>query len=350
MKDQYELLEALAMPLGQILLEDEKITADELDKALMLQKDTDERLGKLLVNLGYLSEEEMVKTLAKQLGLSYLSLPDFPQNTPLSIGIPPKFMQEYKFFPLKLDEGILSVAMANPLDSATIDALKLRTNCLIKVFISKESELTEAIERYFGAGSSTMERIIEDIPEDELYYLKTGDDEDVDHLRDMAQEAPVIRLVNLVISKAIENKASDIHFEAFEDQVKVRYRIDGVLYNTESPPKRLQAAIISRIKIMSEMNIAERRLPQDGRVRLRIMGKKVDLRVSTIPTIYGESVVMRVLDRSSIMISLEDLGFPANTKGSFEALIRKPHGIILVTGPTGSGKTTTLYAAVDKIN
>jgi general secretion pathway protein E len=350
MEKQDQLLDKFAEPLGQLLLEQHKITPEELEKALALQDGTGERLGRLLVNLGYVSEEEMFKALAQQLGLDYLPLAKFPTDPPLTIGIPTKFMEEYRLFPLKLSDGILSVAMANPLDLYAIDALKLRTDCRIKVYVSKESEVLEAVERYFGSGSSTMERIIEDIPEGELHYLQTEDNEDIDHLRDMAQEAPVIRLVNLIISKAIESKASDIHIEAFENQLKVRYRIDGVLYDTESPPKRLQAAIISRIKIMAEMNIAERRLPQDGRVRLRVMGKKVDLRVSTIPTIYGESVVMRILDRSSIMLDLDDLGFPPHSKKQFEALIRKPHGIILVTGPTGSGKTTTLYAALDKIN
>jgi general secretion pathway protein E len=350
MENQEQLINRLSEPLGKMLLDEHKITQEDLEKALALQEDTGERLGRLLVNLGYISEEEMFDTLAQQLGLVCLPLVKYPTNPPLTIGIPTKFMEEYKLFPLQLSDGVLSVAMANPLDLATIDALKLRTNCRIRVYISKESDVLEAIERYFGSGSSTMERIIGDIPEEELQYLQSDADEDVDHLRDMAQEAPVIRLVNLIISKAIENKASDIHMEAFETQLKVRYRIDGILYDTESPPKRLQPAIISRIKIMSDMNIAERRLPQDGRIRLRVLGKKVDLRVSTIPTIYGESVVMRVLDRSNILLNLDELGFPIDAQKQFEALIKKPHGIILVTGPTGSGKTTTLYAALDKIN
>lgn len=350
MERQEQLLERLSEPLGKILLEQRKITDDDLERALALQETTGERLGRLLINLGFISEEELFKTLALQFGLEYLPLTKYPTTPPLTIGIPNKFMERYKVFPLDLSDGVLTVAMANPLDVCTIDALKLRTNHQIKIYIGKESDISEAIERYFGGGSSTMERIVDDIPDGELQLMQSGDDEDEDHLRDMAQEAPVIRLVSLLISKAIESKASDIHIEAFENDLKVRYRIDGILYDTESPPKRLQPAIISRVKIMAEMNIAERRLPQDGRVRLRIMGKKVDLRVSTIPTIYGESVVMRILDSSSIMLSLEELGFPPTSKKQFEALIKKPHGIILVTGPTGSGKTTTLYGALDKIN
>ncbi len=337
-------------PLGDLLLSQQKISAEDLEKALSIQQAGGERLGRLLVNLGFISEEELLKTTARQLNLEYLPLVRFPTSPPLTIGIPTKFMEQYKFFPLSLSDGVLAIAMADPLDTVTIDALRLRTNCRLRVYISKEGDIAEAIERYFGSGSSTMERIVGDIPEGELQYLHADGDEDEDHLRDMAQEAPVIRLVSLIISKAVESKASDIHIEAFEGQLKVRYRIDGILYDTESPPKRLQPAIISRIKIMAEMNIAERRLPQDGRVRLRVLGKKVDLRVSTIPTIYGESVVMRILDRSNIMLDLDDLGFPPTSKKQFESLIRKPHGIILVTGPTGSGKTTTLYGALDKIN
>jgi general secretion pathway protein E len=193
-----------------------------------------------------------------------------------------------------------------------------------------------------------MEKIIEDtetVPE-----YREEDEENVDHLRDMASEGPVIRLVNLIITRAIELRASDIHFEPFEEQFRVRYRIDGVLHDVESPPKRLQAAIVSRVKIMAKLNIAERRLPQDGRIMLRVKGKEIDFRVSSIPTIHGESIVLRILDKSSIVLDIEKLGFPEDTMDGFQDLIQSPHGIILVTGPTGSGKTTTLYCALEKIN
>ena len=193
-----------------------------------------------------------------------------------------------------------------------------------------------------------MEKIIEDI--DRIPEYRAEEEEDVDHLRDMASEAPVIRLVNLIITRAIERRASDIHFEPFEEQFRVRYRIDGVLHDVESPPKRFQAAIVSRVKIMAKLNIAERRLPQDGRIMLRVKGKEIDFRVSTIPTIHGESVVLRILEKSSILLDIEKLGFPRDTLEGFRALIQRPHGIILVTGPTGSGKTTTLYCALGKIN
>ncbi|RPJ01121.1 MAG: type II secretion system protein GspE, partial [Deltaproteobacteria bacterium] len=185
----------------------------------------------------------------------------------------------------------------------------------------------------------------DNIPE---YQLE--DEEDVDHLRDMASEAPVIRLVNLIISKAIDIKASDIHFEPYESQFRIRYRVDGVLHDVEAPPKRLQSAIISRVKIMAKLNIAERRLPQDGRIMVKVKGKEIDFRVSTVPTVHGESVVLRILDKTSIVLDVERLGFPSDILAEFDQAIKKPHGIILVTGPTGSGKTTTLYCALEKIN
>ena len=337
--------------LGQILLREKKITEEELQKALEAQQASQEKLGRLLVNLGYVSEDDMVQILSKQLGIPYLPLSEYSETPPLEINFNLKFMQHHKFFPLELNENELSVVMADPLDVATIDALKLVSGCdEIKVCLGKESEIQAAFERYYGAGGSTMEKIIEGISEEDLQYVTDEHDEDENQLRDMAQEAPVIKLVNLIISKAVQDNASDIHLESFENQLKVRYRIDGILYDSESPPKRLQAAIISRIKIMAEMNIAERRLPQDGRIRIRVMGKKIDLRVSTIPTIHGESVVMRILDRSNTLMDLADFGFPDKTRNQFEALIRKPHGIVLVTGPTGSGKTTTLYGALNKLN
>ena len=257
-------------------------------------------------------------------------------------------MKESKFIPARLTDKELTVIMGNPLDFYTIDAIRLATNHEIRVLAGRENEILDAIERYYGAGVTSMEKIIEDI--DSIPEYQAEDEENVDHLRDMASEGPVIRLVNLIITKAIELRASDIHFEPFEDQFRIRYRIDGVLHDVESPPKRLQSAIVSRVKIMAKLNIAERRLPQDGRIMLRVKGKEIDFRVSSVPTIYGESIVLRILDKSSIVLDIEKLGFPEDTLGDFNELIQSPHGIILVTGPTGSGKTTTLYCALEKIN
>jgi len=241
---------------------------------------------------------------------------------------------------------VLTVATSDPQNPVIVDDLRQSTGLEVRVVVSSPEAITEAIDRTYEGVASPLQRIVEGMEDD-----RVGDgDEDVNHLRDMAFEAPVVRLVNLLVENAIASEASDIHIEPFEDSLRVRYRIDGVLYEQESPPRRLQAAVTSRIKIMAEMNIAERRLPQDGRIRVMVQGRRVDIRVSTIPTVYGESIVMRLLDRSSVFLPLERLGFSPGMLRHFEKLIQRPHGILLVTGPTGSGKTTTLYGALDKIN
>jgi general secretion pathway protein E len=248
--------------------------------------------------------------------------------------------------PISLDGNVLTVASADPLNTIITDELRQATGLSVKIVISPAVAITEAIDRTYDGAATPLQRIVEGMEDD------GGPDgnEDVNHLRDMAFEAPVVRLVNLLIEGAISSEASDIHIEPFEDTLRIRYRIDGVLYEQEAPPRRLQAAVTSRIKIMAEMNIAERRLPQDGRIRVTLHGQRVDIRVSTMPTVHGESIVMRLLQRSSVFLPLEKLGLPSATLKRYEQLIKRPHGILLVTGPTGSGKTTTLYAALDKIN
>ncbi len=260
---------------------------------------------------------------------------------------PLKFMQQYKFFPVNLENGAFAVVMSDPSDVYTVDSVRLQVGPGVQVYLGEEREILKALEQYYGP-SSSMDRIIQDIGDEGGFSDES--EGDVAHLKDLASEAPVIRLVNLLIAKAVEGRASDIHVEPFEGSLRVRYRIDGMLVDAESPPQRLQAAIVSRIKLMAKMNIAERRLPQDGRIWTEVGGRGLDIRVSTIPTIYGESVVMRLLDRSSILLGPDELGFPQEVKQRFDTLVRRPHGIILVTGPTGSGKTTTLYAALRAIN
>ena len=246
---------------------------------------------------------------------------------------------------MSVDGNQLTVATGDPLNPLIADDLRQSTGLEVKLVVSHPDAIIEAIDRTYEGVATPLQRIVEGMDDD-----RTGDvDEDVNHLRDMAFEAPVVRLVNLLVENAIDSGASDIHIEPFEDTLRIRYRIDGILYEQEAPPRRLQAAVTSRIKIMSEMNIAERRLPQDGRIRVTLRGRRVDIRVSTMPTVHGESIVMRLLDRSSVFLPLERLGFGDAAK-RFERLITLPHGIVLVTGPTGSGKTTTLYAALDKIN
>jgi general secretion pathway protein E len=275
---------------------------------------------------------------------------DFPSAPVLAGTMSPKFMKEYRILPLSLEEGILRLAMADTRDMATIEQVEVLVGCRVVPVAAAESEILAAVDRLHGEAGS-IRRIVEDMaPDEEGESTADRETTDVDHLRDMASEAPVIRMVNLLIQRAAAGRASDIHFEPFEDRLVVRYRIDGILHEAESPPKRLQAAIISRLKIMARMNIAESRLPQDGRIRMNLPGHDLDIRVSSIPTVHGESVVLRLLDRASVFIGLEDLGFDSGMLELFGRLIKRPYGMILVTGPTGSGKTTTLYGALARIN
>ncbi len=279
----------------------------------------------------------------------YLKPEDLPKVPIVLESLSSRFIRENRVIPLELKNSVLKVLMANPEDKPTIDALRVATSADIIIYVSDTAALDEYISRFYAQEAQNINRIIEDIGERGLEFLKE-EEEDIGYLKDLASEAPIIKLVNLLITRAVESRASDIHIEPFEDELKVRYRIDGVLHDIESIPKKLQAAIVSRIKIIAKLNIAERRLPQDGRIRIKIGEKEIDIRVSTIPVLYGESVVMRLLDKESIVIDLDILGFSPQTLSAFEQLIKKPNGIILVTGPTGSGKTTTLYGALDKIN
>ncbi len=281
--------------------------------------------------------------------MEILASTDYPAEPVVLEKLSAKFMKQSRFVPLSMDGRTLCIAMVDPNDFWTIDALKQGLGVDVEVAAGNEADVIEAVERLYGAGTQSLETIIEEAGRDIFEISGTGK-EDVAQLRDLASEAPIIRLVNRIILKAIEFRASDIHFEPFEDQFKVRFRVDGVLHEIESPPKRLQAAIISRIKIMADLDIAERRLPQDGRIKLKIASRDVDFRISTIPTLFGESLVMRVLDRDMLILDLEKIGFPRRLLERYMTLIHQPYGMILVTGPTGSGKTSTLYTSLAKIN
>lgn len=336
--------------LSSILLSSGKVTADTL-KTVMTEEGIQPYMAcQRLVDLGFVSEEDILKILGSYFDLPYISLKNFQSKNLFIEGLSESFMREAKFVPLEMKDNTLAIAINNPFDEYSLDAIRMVTDYTLEVSLAKENEITDLIGKTFSTGSSSMERIIENIGKDEDGEISLEDEGDVDHLKDLASEAPVIRLVNLIISRAIELQASDIHFEPFDKSFNIRYRIDGVLHDMESPPKNLQAAVISRIKIMSKLNIAERRLPQDGRIKLRVMGKEIDFRVSTLPTLFGESVVMRILDSESIVFELDRLGFPKEKLNNFEDLISRPYGIILATGPTGSGKTTTLYSALNQIN
>lgn len=316
----------------------------DLARARRLQEEAGGSLLSLLARLGLVSERDHAATAAEVLDLPLVNAKDAPELPPEGVALSAKFLKQFHVCPLAQTETHIGLLMADPQDAYALDAVRLATQKDVKVAVALRSEIDDLIERWYGQGRSAMGAIVE------TAEGESGDVDDVEHLRDLASEAPVIRLVNLIIQRAVEMRASDIHIEPFENRLKVRYRIDGVLEEGESPPSNLTAAVISRIKIMAKLNIAERRLPQDGRIMLRVQGKELDLRVSTVPTAHGESVVMRLLDRETVVFDFERLGFTDQFLPQFQKVLDQPHGILLVTGPTGSGKTTTLYTALSKLN
>jgi len=318
----------------------------DLVRARRLQQENGEgHLVPLLTRLGLVSEREMGDALSEVFELPLLSIKDCPEAPPPNVQMSVRFLKQYHVVPISETETSVGLLMSDPADDYPLQAVTLATGKMIERKVGFPSEIDDLIERYYGQGRSAMGTIVENLTDEQ----GRGED-DIEHLRDLASEAPVIRLVNLVIQRAVEQRASDIHVEPFENRLKVRYRIDGVLQEVESPPAASTAAVISRIKIMAKLNIAERRLPQDGRIMIRVQGKELDLRVSTVPTSFGESVVMRILDRESVVFDFHTLGFTDQFLSQFTKVLELPHGILLVTGPTGSGKTTTLYTALSKLN
>ena len=326
-----------------LLVQRGKLKDADLVRARRLQEETGGGLLALLARLGLVSERDHAEACATELDLPLRSARDVPELPPEDVALGVKFMKQYHVVPVSADAIHVDVLVADPQDAYALDAVRLATGREPRPAVALRSEIDELVERWHGQGRSAMEGIVENA-EGEAGF------DDVEHLRDLASEAPVIRLVNLVIQRAVELRASDIHIEPFETRLKVRYRIDGVLEEGESPPANLTAAVISRIKIMAKLNIAERRLPQDGRIVMRVQGKELDLRVSTVPTAHGESVVMRLLDRETVVLDFDRLGFGPAFMPRFQKVLEQPHGILLVTGPTGSGKTTTLYTALSKLN
>jgi general secretion pathway protein E len=330
------------MRLGEMLLARQLITAEDLERALELQKDRGEKIGRILVDSGFVAARDVLGALSEQLHVPLVSIDGPPAVSPETEKLSPRFLRQFRCLPVALHESTLTLAMADPLDFETLAAVRTFTGLRVDPVLAPEQEIVDAVDKYYGErgrGASDFETDAGQVSED------------LEHLRDMASEAPVIRLVNAVIAQAVEKRASDIHIEPFEKEFRIRFRVDGVLYNQEPPPRELKAAIISRVKLMAKLNIAERRLPQDGRIKIKTMGREVDLRVSTLPTLYGESVVMRLLDRSAgDFYDLKRLGFDKHMLSRMEYYTSLPHGIMLVTGPTGSGKSTTLYSALKRIN
>ncbi len=338
-------------PVERILLRHGKISEKALKEAKETCVSTGKYLGKTLADHGYIHVQTLLETLSAELSLPILKGEDFARYPlPVSgLSIPETFLREKILLPLELNASALTVAVFDPFDRATLENLTVTLGRKIHIVLASEEDIVQNIEMHYGEGGSAMARMVGKIQDEDIQDGGT-DPDSTEHIRDMASEAPVIKLVNHILTQAIEMRASDIHLEPFADDLILRYRIDGILHEFESPPKKLHSAIGTRIKIMAKLDISERRLPQDGRIKMKVLGKDVDLRVSTLPTLHGESVVMRVLDRGNLKVDLDHLGFPETQLDQLKALIRKPYGKLLVTGPTGSGKTTTLYAALDAIN
>ncbi|MEE8544701.1 MAG: type II secretion system ATPase GspE [Alphaproteobacteria bacterium] len=346
MLESVEQVADLDHSLGEWLLGRERLDAAGLDRAQRLARGQGERLDRVLTKLGLVSERDMAEALAELLGLALVRSQDYPEAPVLENEVSTNFLKSARVIPLAERDGELVLAMADPLDDYALKAMQLIAGRSVVAAVAVPAEIETAIDRIYGTGASTIGEIVEEFDHEDQDVA----DEDVERLKDLASEAPVIRLVNLLINKAVEARASDIHIETFESRLRVRYRVDGVLEEVEAPPNRFRAAVISRIKIMAKLNIAERRLPQDGRIKLAIRGKEIDLRVSVVPSMHGEGVVLRVLDRDTVVLDFASLGLEGKLLESYLGVLDQPHGIVLVTGPTGSGKTTSLYTSLMRLN
>ncbi|MDP8219473.1 MAG: type II secretion system ATPase GspE [Candidatus Theseobacter exili] len=339
--------------LGELLIEQGLLTKEQLSEAREEQTRTGRLLGHILVDFGFVEENDILLTLGKQLGMEVvdLSTVDIPQEILKKVSS--STAKLYGVIPIRIKGNVLTVAMADPLNPNILDDLRFTLSCDVRGAISNPEEMEAAILKFYGEEDESIEDLLSEMDDElssEISEIDSDGITDIASLQELANDAPVIKLLNLILIQAIKDRASDVHFEPFEKEFKVRYRIDGALYEMVPPPKHLALAISSRIKVMADLDIAERRLPQDGRIQLNVSGRNVDLRISTLPTQFGESVVMRVLDRTVVALDLEKLGLYKDDMDKIEELIEKPNGIIILTGPTGSGKTTTLYSALKRIN
>ena len=338
--------------LAVICYEKGFINQDQLEALLQQHAREAAPWERLLLNSGFVNEEQLAQGIGAKLGLTYcLPLELNPSGDLLKL-LSPRQAERYRAIPIELSEERLTLATDEPLNLEGFDQLSELLNLRIKIAVASKTQITEALNKYYGSSLESVAAVLEDLNDSDIDQFQSMADSDVSDIapESMVNEAPIIRLVNTIISGAVKAGASDIHLEPFEGEVKLRYRIDGVLQETHPPPKSLYPAVASRIKLMAGMDITERRIPQDGRIKIRIDRRDLDLRVAVASTLHGEVIVMRILNRESIMLGLEELGFSAANLNGFSKLITKPHGMILVTGPTGSGKTTTLYAALQRLN
>jgi len=345
-------MRTMQKPLGQLLKEMELLTEGQIQEALAKQRREGGVIGDILVQLGYCGRDEILLALAAQMGMEVVDVTELEIPPEVIQKVPPVMAKTYNIIPIKWEDGVLTIAMSNPQDVNVRDDLRHSLHCDVQGAVASEEAIRGALEKYYAHRMESLSGVLGQMNTDDLQFQevkgekKKGAAYNVEDIN----AAPVVNLLNQILKLAIKAQSSDIHFEPFENSFKVRYRVDGVLYEMESPPLQLASALISRIKVLSNLDISEQRLPQDGRILLSVGGKPVDLRVSTLPTIYGESVVMRVLDRSVVKLDLDNIGLREEEMRMLKSLINLPHGIIIVTGPTGSGKTTTLYSALNYAN
>ena len=336
--------------LGDILVREGLITLEQLKKALQEQKSSGMRLGYTLVKLGFIEETEVTKMLARQYRMPAVDLSRFEVDPKILKLIPPDIATKHVVLPLKREGRTLTVAIADPNNVAAIEDIKFITRCDVFPVIAGEYTLRNAIDRYYQQSDAQLQSLLKSVEaEEDLEVVEDQEDEDV-KAQDLADDAPVVKLINGLLTDAVKRGASDIHIEPFEHEMRVRYRVDGALHEVMKPPVKMRAALTSRVKIMAQLNIAERRVPQDGRIKLKMGSRVIDFRVSTLPVLFGEKIVLRILDKGNLTLDLKTFGFEAKSEADLLKAILNPYGMVLVTGPTGSGKTTTLYSALSRIN
>jgi type IV pilus assembly protein PilB len=336
--------------IGELLLREGLVTQDQLNKALAEQRHNGTRVGYNLVKLGFVKETDLTRMLARQHKMPAVDLAKFQVDARIAKLIPGELALKHNVLPLKRDGRTLTVAMSDPSAMAVLDDIKFITRLDIFPVIAGEFTLRNAIEKFYESGEAQMESLLNDIADDDVEILESENENTADNGAALVDEAPVVKLINAIMTDALKKGASDIHFECFEKELRVRYRIDGALQEIMKPPIKMRPALISRFKIMASLNIAERRVPQDGRIKLKIGSKVIDFRVSTLPTLFGEKVVLRILDKGNLTLDLGTFGIEPRAERELMDAISNPYGMVLVTGPTGSGKTTTLYSALSKIN
>jgi type IV pilus assembly protein PilB len=348
----------MSVRLGELLTKASLISQDQLKEALRVQKETGGKLGETLIKLGFVSEEDITECLSQQFGVPSINLQHFEIDSSVIKLIPGDVARKYNILPVNKTGATITIAMADPTNVFAMDDIKFMTGYNVEPVVASELGIKAAIDNYYGTTSSLeLKKVMEDLQTQEsadLEVLEEDEEMDVNALADSAEEAPVVKLCNLILTDAIKRGASDIHIEPYEKEYRVRFRIDGILYEIMNPPLKLKDAMTSRMKILAKLDISEKRLPQDGRIKLKIKledkNKELDFRVSVLPTLFGEKIVMRLLDKDNLRLDMTKLGFEQESLTRFEEAIFKPWGMVLVTGPTGSGKTNTLYSALSKVN